>query len=199
MEEIMIRRKHVWLASLVMLFLSLVPSAMRAGARGQFRQENRPENLKALLETIHHLIHVKKDAKSAAALFVSLCPNEERARKALRGDAPPETLQKILDMYKQIGLPTTVDVNQLVRPEQTIVKVYGATTEEIARNAKESVVFAEFPGGAVRLAGQILRPGMTFYEIEFLEPGKEYGVKYHLFYWDGKQWTMLGPIWRALQ
>jgi hypothetical protein len=49
------------------------------------------------------------------------------------------------------------------------------------------------------MAEQILRPGMTFYEVEFLEPGKEYGVKYHLFFWDGKQWTMLGPVWRALQ
>jgi hypothetical protein len=60
------------------------------------------------------------------------------------------------------------------------------------------VVFAKFPGGAVKLAGQILRPGMTFYEVEFLEPGKDSGMKYHLFYWDGKQWTMLGPLWRAL-
>jgi hypothetical protein len=40
---------------------------------------------------------------------------------------------------------------------------------------------------------------MTFYEVGFLEPGKDYGVKYHLFYWDGRQWTMLGPLWRALQ
>ena len=26
----------------------------------------------------------------------------------------------------------------------------------------------------------------------------EMGMKYHLFYWDGRQWTMLGPVWRAL-
>ena len=23
-------------------------------------------------------------------------------------------------------------------------------------------------------------------------------MKYHLFYWDGKQWSMLGPVWRVL-
>jgi hypothetical protein len=40
---------------------------------------------------------------------------------------------------------------------------------------------------------------MTFYEVEFLEPGKDLGIKYHLFYWDSRQWTMLGPLWRALQ
>jgi hypothetical protein len=80
-----------------------------------------------------------------------------------------------------------------------MVKVYGATTEEIAMNARGSVVFAEFPGGAIRMAERILRPGMTFYEAEFLEAGKENGVKYHLFFWDGRQWTMLGPVWRALR
>jgi hypothetical protein len=166
---------------------------------GQFRHENRPENLKALLETIHHLIYVKKDARSAAALLLSLIPNEERARKALRNDAPPESLQKILDMYRQFGLPGNADVNRLAKPEQTIVKVHGATTEEIARNEQGTVVFSEFPGGAVDMAGKILRPGLTFYEVEFLEPGKEYGIKYHLFFWDGRQWTMLGPVWRALR
>jgi hypothetical protein len=195
----LIPRKHFRFAILIMLFLSLVLSATRAGSVGQFRQENRPENLKALLETLHHLIYVKKDTGSAAALFVSLIPNEERAKKALRNDTPPDTLQKIFDMYRSLGLMTGANINQLVQPEQTIVKVHGATTEEIAMNARDSVVFAEFPGGAVRMAKQILRPSMTFYEVEFLEPGKEYGVKYHLFYWDGKQWTMLGPVWRALQ
>src|SRR5262245_6950691 len=168
---------------------------------GRFRRlaENRLRelvgfgNLKTLFETIHHLIFVKKDTKSAEALFVSLIPNEERARKALRDDLPPETLQKILDMYKRFGFPAEVNVNQLAKPEQTTVMVHRATTEEIARG------FPEFPGGATKLAKEILRPGMTFYEVEFLEPGKDLGMKYHLFYWDGKQWTMLGPVWRELQ
>ncbi|HKQ78177.1 MAG TPA: hypothetical protein VJ810_31045 [Blastocatellia bacterium] len=195
----MIFRKYVWLASLVMLFLSMIPSAMCVDAAGQFKQENRPENLKALLESIHNLIHVKKDARSAATLLVSLYPNEERAKRALRDGIPPETLQKILEMHKRFGSLAETSINELAGTDQKVVKVYGATTEEIARNQRDSVVFAEFPGGAIRMAKEILRQGMTFYEAEFLEPGKENGVKYHLFYWDGKQWTMLGPVWRSLQ
>jgi len=39
---------------------------------------------------------------------------------------------------------------------------------------------------------------MTFYAVEFLEPGKSSGIKYHLVYWDGNQWSMLGPVWNAL-
>jgi hypothetical protein len=182
--------------------------AMEDFLQGRFRRlaENRlsemegPENLKKLFETIHNLIYVKKDTKSAAALLASLFPNEERAKKALRDDIPPETLQKIFDYHKQLrSLMGETNLNDLARPEQKIVKVHGATTEEIISYAQGSVAYTEFPGGARRIAGQIFRPGMTFYEVEFLEPGKDYGVKYHLFYWDGRQWTMLGPLWRALQ
>jgi hypothetical protein len=43
----------------------------------------------------------------------------------------------------------------------------------------------------------VLRPGVTFYEVEFLQPGQPRGIKYHLFYWDGRRWAMLGPVWRS--
>ena len=59
--------------------------------------------------------------------------------------------------------------------------------------------FRKFPGGARELAASALRPGLTFYEVEFLEPGKDLGMKFHLFAWDGERWAMLGPAWRALK
>jgi hypothetical protein len=40
---------------------------------------------------------------------------------------------------------------------------------------------------------------MTFYEIELVEPGNDAGMKYHLFFHDGKNWKMLGPVWRVLR
>ncbi len=170
------------------------------GPEKRLSRSEGPENLKKLFETIHNLIYVKKDAKSAAALLASLFPNEERARKAIRDDVPPEALQKIFDYQKQLGsLLGETNVGELARPEQNVVMVHGATTEEIVTYAQGSVAYAEFPGGTRRLAERILRPGMTFYEVEFLEPGKNLGIKYHLFYWDGRQWSMLGPMWRVLQ
>ncbi|HZL71116.1 MAG TPA: hypothetical protein VFC86_01550, partial [Planctomycetota bacterium] len=63
---------------------------------------------------------------------------------------------------------------------------------------KDSVAFKEFPGGAKKLAETILRPGVTFYEVEFLEPGKDAGMKFHLFFWDGERWAMLGAAWRVV-
>jgi hypothetical protein len=88
------------------------------------------------------------------------------------------------------------DIGRVARPEQTVVKVHAATTEEIARHEEGTVAFDQFPASARRLAEQILHPKMTFYEVQFLEPGEDRGMKYHLFYWDGKQWSMLGPMWR---
>lgn len=84
------------------------------------------------------------------------------------------------------------------KPGQTEIQVHAATTEEIIEYKKDSVGYKEFSGGAKRIAPKVLRPGVTFYEIEYVEPGKEAGMKYHLFYWDGNQWSMLGAAWREL-
>ncbi len=46
---------------------------------------------------------------------------------------------------------------------------------------------------------QVLRPGVKFYEVEFVAPGSDSGMKFHMFYWDGSAWKMLGPAWRALK
>ncbi|MCI0340919.1 MAG: hypothetical protein L0216_07155 [Planctomycetales bacterium] len=78
------------------------------------------------------------------------------------------------------------------------MQVHAATTEQIVAYAEGSVASNEFPGGARKAAEKILRPGVTFYEVERLEPGKDLGVKYHLFFHDGSGWKMLGKAWNAL-
>jgi hypothetical protein len=40
---------------------------------------------------------------------------------------------------------------------------------------------------------------MKFYEVEFVKPGEDMGMKYHLFFWDGARWKMLGPVWRSMR
>jgi len=88
------------------------------------------------------------------------------------------------------------NTDKIPEANRTEVQVHGATTEEIAEYKQDSVPFKEFPGGAQKLAQSVLRPGTKFYEVEFLEPGKDAGMKYHLFFWDGASWRMLGPAWR---
>ena len=36
-------------------------------------------------------------------------------------------------------------------------------------------------------------------EVGYLMPGKDSGMKYHLIYWDGRQWTMPDPVWRVMK
>jgi len=165
-----------------------------------FRHENKPQNLEALFERIHHDVHVKKDAKRAAALFRSLMPDETRLKKALKDNVAPDTLRSIAEMHQKLGGSITPDgMVKVARPAQKVVQAHGATTEDIIRYREGSVAYREFPGGAKTVAAQMLRPGVTFYEVEYLEPGKDAGMKYHLLYWDGRQWSMLGPVWRVLK
>ena len=163
-----------------------------------FKQANSVDNLKALFEELNKA-RLGNETSKAAALTRGLLPDEGRIRKALRDDAQPDSVKQIVTLLQ--GL-TPTDEKSLARvfaadPANTEVQVHGATTEEISSYEKGSAAFNEFPGGAQRLASEILRPNMTFYEVELLKPGNDAGMKFHLFFWDGTQWTMLGPIWRA--
>ena len=185
------------IASFCALTLAIA-AAVPAAAQG-FKHENNPENLRALFASIHQAVYAKKDPKGAAVLMQSVMPDEARVKKALRDDVDVTAFQRIISIHKSMPAVSEREVAQLATPEQKNVQVHGSNTEDIIENQQGSVAWKEFPGGARKAAEQVLRPGMTFYEVEFVEPGKRAGPKYHLFYWDGKQWSMLGPIWRVLE
>lgn len=162
-----------------------------------YAQSDSPDNLKGLLETI-----VKSseggDAHKAAALTRALLPDEAALKKALKDDAPPEFSQKVLEFAKSVPADDAAVAGLFKRGDaaRTEVQVHGATGAEIAEYKQDSVPFKEFPGGARKLAESVLRPETRFYEVEFVKPGEDTGMKYHLFFWDGASWRMLGPAWR---
>ena len=185
------RLKTAGLIALVMVIAS-------ACGPGSFKQEDNPQNLKAFFELMHETVHAKNDTKQAMTQLQSMIPDQARLTKALKDNVAPETVRQITELHK--GMPITEDTaRKLARPNQKEVQVHGAKTEEIIAYTQGSVAYKEFPGGTKRVAELALRPGMTFYEVEYLEPGKDAGIKYHLVYWDGKQWSMLGPVWRVLK
>ena len=190
-------KSRTGIASLCAAALAL-SFALPTAAQG-FRHENSPENLQALFSSIHQAVHARKDPKHAAQLLQSVMPDEARVRRALRDDVDATSLQRIVGIHKSMPPVSEREVANLATPEQKNVQVHGSKTEDLIENRRGSVAWKEFPGGAQKAAEQVLRPGMTFYEVEFREAGKDAGVKYHLFYWDGKQWSMLGPIWRVLE
>lgn len=182
------------IASVAAFFLLASPLAA-----DDFRQNEKPENLKALMQRLRVLIHEKPDADAADRLLAGLLPDKDRLKQALAETVSDEQFDKFWALHLQFAAAKP-DLTKFCKAEQKEVQVHGATTEEIAAYAKDSVAFKEFPGGAKMLAeAKLLRPGLKFYEVEFLEPGKEAGMKYHLFFWDGKRWTMAGPLWRAVK
>jgi hypothetical protein len=187
------RHRLQWAGALAVMLLLVT-----ACDSGSFKQEDNPQNLKALFEQIHQTVHVKNDAKQATALFQSMIPDEGRLKKALKDGVAADAVGQIGAFHK--SMPITEDaVRKLARSNQSEVQVHGAKTEEIVAYQPGSVAHKEFPGGTRRVASELLRPGLTFYEVEYLEPGKDAGMKYHLIYWDGKRWSMLGPVWRVLK
>lgn len=167
-----------------------------------FQQKNDPSNLKSLFKLLHKAAHAEGNRESAGSLFASLIPDESRLRVALKPTVDEELAASILGDYAKWELDKPAirrrALTGIARAEQTEVQVHQATTEEILAYHPGSAAYAEFPGGTKDLAASILRSKTKFYEVEFLEPGEQSGMKYHLFYWDGKQWSMLGPIWRIL-
>ena len=172
--------------------------AATGASAASFKQEDKPQNLKAYFELIHQTLHAKKDPKGAAALFKAMVPDQARLKKALQDKVAPETEKQIAEMHKSMTIDEHM-VMKLARADQKEVQVHGAKTEDIIAYKEGSVAYKECPGGARKVAEAALRPGMTFYEVEYLEQGKDAGMKYHLVYWDGRQWSMLGAAWRALR
>jgi hypothetical protein len=164
-----------------------------------YTPKDNPENLKAYFEVIHQTLYQDKNPEKAAALFASLIPDKARLNKALKDEVQPELIPKLLELYQRLGLPSEGNIHELIQPYKTEVAVYGATTEELAANVEGSPAWEHFAGGARRVAAQALRPGMTFYQVKLTAPGQPHGMSFHLFYWDGQQWAMLGKVWQALR
>jgi hypothetical protein len=170
-------------------------TASSSSASAGFAAEDRPANLKLLVETIIKA-HAAGDLARAAALTRALLPDEAAARKALRDDVDRELVTKVIERTPP-GVPDEKLAGLLIAGQgRTEVRVFGATTEELRAYQPGSVAAMEFPSAMRGLAERALRPGVTFYEVACVEPGGDRGTKYHLFYWDGAGWRMLGAAWR---
>src|SRR6185503_14389763 len=177
----------------ILLFVILSAAACDKSKGGAddslYAQSDSPDNLKGLMQAIVSS-NAAGDTKKAAALTRGLIPDKAALSKALKDDAPADFVEGMLGMTKAMPADDA-QVAGLIKPGEparTEVNVHGATTEEISKYENGSVPFNEFPGGAKKLADAVLRPGVKFYEVEFVEPGKDAGMKYHMFFWDGSHW-----------
>lgn len=163
------------------------------GMGPSFQHVNDHENLRALFRRLRDLIRGGQYAR-ANALGGSLLPDEARLRAGLREGTPINEVLRILELEKR-SLPD--DVYKIFAPDSTAseVRLYRATTEELQSPPKNTAARDVFPKGAQKIAKDLLRPGITWYIVELAVPGQDQGFRYHLNFFDGAHWTMLGPIW----
>ncbi len=169
------------------------------GGAPAIAQKDGADGLKALFEASHAAC-ANKDFAKGKAITLSVIPSKEQLKKVLKDEVPADQIDKLAEQFKE--LPPSDDKAACVfypGNGRTEIKVHASTVEDLAAYKEGTPAFAEFPGGARKLAETVLKPGATFYEVEVTEPGKDLGTKYHMFFWDGAQWRMMGPAWRELK
>jgi hypothetical protein len=159
------------------------------------------ENLEQLFVEMRQAV-LDEDVEKAAFLAQSIFPDEACIRGAVYEDVGKEVVTAMMEFYNSL-VPETANSQQwalafATDPDRSQVNVHATTTEGLIAYETGSVAFNEFPGGAQELAMTILKPGLTFYEVEYVAPGEDAGLKFHLFYWTGEDWCMFGPAWRVL-
>ncbi len=192
----------------VFLLLFLIVSC--SSSKSNYEYTNSKESLRKLMFDFKNAKDSGNNSK-ASELIQSFIVDKSSIKKALKDGTDPKTINKLnqfsvilAKQRKKLGDKKKFDkelVKQFrIKKEYNEVLVHEATTEEIAKNDEKTIVWKEFPGGAVAAAKKgILRPKMKFYEVEFVKKGESRGMKYHLFFWNGSQWKMLGKVWRALR
>lgn len=171
------------------------PAAAPAGEAGP---HDGVEGLKAFVLGIRDAC-AAKDFARGKAMVLGAIPARDDIKSVLVDTVPLDAIEKLEAFYKQMP-PDDEKVACLfsLDPSRTIVSVYASTVEELIAYEDGSTAYKEFPDGA-RDVAESLRPGRTFYEVEVTAPGLEDGTKFHMFFWDGKRWRMLGPLWRAFR
>ena len=168
------------------------------GGTSPVAQKDGADGLKALFEASHAACKGKDFAKGKG-IIQGIVPGKDHLKKVLKDDVPADKVDALLAQYKDMP-PSDEKVACIFAPEgRTEIRVHASTVEDIIAYKEGTPAFEEFPGGAKKLAETVLKPGNTFYEVEVTEPGKDMGTKYHMFFWDGGQWRMLGPAWRTFK
>jgi hypothetical protein len=165
-----------------------------------FRQRRRIASLLRLCQR-YQVAYLNRDTKRAAELVKGLLLDERRIRTVFRKDVARETVTAVVNAHQAIlkSSPECLAAQLEFRQDQTGLLIHAATTEELAAREPGSLAWEEFPGGTQDIAQTILRPGMMFYNVTFINPDERHGKQYQLFFWDGRRWGMLGPMWRVVE
>lgn len=158
------------------------------------------EDLRSQIVLLREAMRAGRKSEGLKRVKVIL-PNRQSVQAAFRKSVSKEDLDKVANFYKTLIPQDDEALAQVLKvdPRYTRIKVHQASTKELQDYKKNSVAWNHFPGGCKRLAKSYLREQLFFYIVEFLKPEAKRGLKYHLFFWNGEGWTMLGPVWRVFR
>lgn len=135
------------------------------------------------------------DKAAATATLRGLLPTQAELRQVLRPGPAADAFVAAFGGTQEKSPPVGA---QLAPPERSEVTVHRATTEELAAYVRDTVAFAEFPGGMRRFAQELALPGLTWCAVELREPGKESGTRLTAFVQAGGRWVLVPKPWTAL-
>ena len=185
-----------WALAFSMVAAVACSKGEKGGAGAGLAEKDGADGLKAVF-TASHAACSGKDFAKGKSIVMSLLPGKTELKKIFKDDVADAKLDEVAAQYKEIP-PDDAKVACIFSPPgRTDIKVHASSVEDLVAYKEGTPAFEEFPGGAKRLAETVLKPGQTFYEVEVTEPGKDSGTKFHMFFWDGAHWRMLGPAWRA--
>jgi len=167
---------------------------------GPFFHQQSVENLEALFNELKMAADSDNLAR-AAMLTRALMPDRARLMAVLRDDTPEAVLQQNLDDI-QNRFPDDESLGWKFVPtlkSESTFKVSFASAE-LLWTFRKNTAAQLFPTGITDAAKLLFKPDTVFYIVEAKEPrSEEMGSRFQPFFWDGKQWTYLGEIWRFVQ
>ncbi len=200
-----------WPALFISACVLLLAGCREDARRPPFVQRDGVDGLVAWIRESQALCNAREHV-AGKQLAVSAVPLRADLRRVLRPEVAPDVVDRLVALLSEVPVADH-KISCMFTPGlgRTAIHVHGATTEQLAVGtaadpgttgsvpieAKEAL--GEFPRGARQIAAAALAPRTTFYEVEVTAPGKESGTKFHMFYWDGKRWRWLGPLWRAFR
>lgn len=140
--------------------------------------------LRSLLEAL------LADVDGRADLSLTLRPTSRDFSTLLRGEAATRAEAAYAPGWD--GGALVLDPGDEARTE---IRILGVTTDDIS--AWRGTAAEEFPGGW-RKAGAHLQPGHTIFQVEFLEPGKDAGMRFDGFVHLNGHWCIFPKLWRFL-
>jgi hypothetical protein len=140
------------------------------------------EGVKALLEDLRD--------DGAADLIRSLQPKDADYTAVFEADFAAKLVQADEKLWAEA--PTDLGV----KPEQTELQLFQATTDDIKDWAPS--VEAEFPGGYNDVRSYF-KPGLTVYRWRYATPGAERGLAFDGMVHVNGHWAWFPEPWRALE